>query len=207
MDCRCSFKAFGVILLHFNRGVFFFARMGNTHSGKPRKSLEKHGFPVIPANSHPCLMDWPTLISQVSLEILAQAQQGNFDLICISSGGNLHRKNMTPLIVSFSLLSLVHRPWSTISNNIRELSLTTFKILRFECYLISIKLPKSPQHTFGRWYPNRLSPPQSFNLTASSIIMASAERLGRHLVLFIRTKNSIFSIDVICQSELRYCHL
>jgi hypothetical protein len=44
MDCRCSFKACGVILLHFkvdkiNPGViflkkFFLARMGNTHSGK-----------------------------------------------------------------------------------------------------------------------------------------------------------------------------
>jgi hypothetical protein len=57
MECRCCFKAFGVLLLHFkvdkmNRGVIFFkiffARMGNTHSGKPRKSLEKHGFPGIP---------------------------------------------------------------------------------------------------------------------------------------------------------------
>jgi hypothetical protein len=50
MNCRCSFKAFGVALLHFkvdkmNLGV---TQMGNTHSGKPRKSLEKNGFPGIP---------------------------------------------------------------------------------------------------------------------------------------------------------------
>jgi hypothetical protein len=39
-----------------NRGVqnlkkkkkIFFSQMGNTHSGKPRKSLEKPGFPGIP---------------------------------------------------------------------------------------------------------------------------------------------------------------
>jgi hypothetical protein len=61
MDCRCSFKAFGVTLLHFkvdkmNWGVIFtkkniyifVAQIRNTHSGKPRKSLEKPGFPGIP---------------------------------------------------------------------------------------------------------------------------------------------------------------
>jgi hypothetical protein len=58
MDCRCSVKAFGVTLLHFkgdkiNWGVIFtkkklLGQMGNTHSGKPQKSLEKSGFPGIP---------------------------------------------------------------------------------------------------------------------------------------------------------------
>jgi hypothetical protein len=67
MDCRCSFKAFGVTLVHFkvdkmNWGVIFtqnknlFAQMGNTYSGKPQKSpLEKPDFWVFPENSHPCI--------------------------------------------------------------------------------------------------------------------------------------------------------
>jgi hypothetical protein len=53
MDCRCSFKAFEVTLLHFkvdkmNWGSFSLKKMGNTHSGKPQKSLEKRGFTGIP---------------------------------------------------------------------------------------------------------------------------------------------------------------
>jgi hypothetical protein len=51
-------KAFGVTLLHFkvdkiNWGSYslkkiIFAQMGNTHSAKPQKSLEKPGFLGIP---------------------------------------------------------------------------------------------------------------------------------------------------------------
>jgi hypothetical protein len=55
MDCRCSFKAFGVTLLHFkvdkmNWGViftkkkkysFFSSQMGNTHSGKNPENAGK----------------------------------------------------------------------------------------------------------------------------------------------------------------------
>jgi hypothetical protein len=54
MECRCSLKALRVILLHFkvdkmNRGVIKKEKKkGNIHSGKPRKSLDKPGFPGIP---------------------------------------------------------------------------------------------------------------------------------------------------------------
>jgi hypothetical protein len=51
MDCRCCFKAFGVILLHFkvdkmNREVIFKKKLLFARMGTP--TLEKPGFPGIP---------------------------------------------------------------------------------------------------------------------------------------------------------------
>jgi hypothetical protein len=68
MYCRCSFKAFGVILLHFNvvktnwgsfslkKNIFYLKKiwMGNTHTGKPGKT---------PENSHPWELTTKCLIS------------------------------------------------------------------------------------------------------------------------------------------------
>jgi hypothetical protein len=54
-----------------------------------------------------------------------------------------------------------------------------------------------PKNTFGRTQSTLLTP-QSFNLTTSSIVwLKMAERLGRHLVLSMITKNLISLIDVI----------
>jgi hypothetical protein len=62
MDCRCSFKAFGVILLHFkvdkmNRVFFskqiFVARMGTPTLENPGNRWKNQHFWVFPENSHP----------------------------------------------------------------------------------------------------------------------------------------------------------
>jgi hypothetical protein len=58
MDCRCSFKAFGVILLHFkaekmNRGVILL-EWGTPTLEKPVNRWKNPDFRVFPENSHPC---------------------------------------------------------------------------------------------------------------------------------------------------------
>jgi hypothetical protein len=91
MCFRCTF---GVILWHFKVdkmkwGVIFtkkkknlFTQIGNTHSGKPQKSLEKPGFQGIPRKFSSLKKTFMTIL----VIILTSRKGGVISMLLISSG-------------------------------------------------------------------------------------------------------------------------